>query len=76
MGIEERIINILNELYGSGYLAKPESKIINTSGVDNAEVVMALEEEFGLEISDNDAEKLHTLKDVIDYLTEKIKKEE
>ena len=76
MNVEERVITVLNELYGSGYLYKPETIIINVSGIDNAEVVMALEEEFKIEILDKDAEKLSTLKDVAEYLTEKTKKEE
>jgi acyl carrier protein len=30
--------------------------------------VMALEEEYGMEISDEDAEKIRTVKDVVDYI--------
>jgi acyl carrier protein len=33
---------------------------------------MALEEEFGLEISDEDAEKIQTVQDVVNYITEHV----
>jgi len=34
------------------------------------ELVMALEEEFDIEISDEDAEKIQTVQDAVDYITE------
>jgi acyl carrier protein len=37
------------------------------------ELIMAFEEEFGIEIPDEDAEKIRTVGDVIDYLKEKVK---
>lgn len=55
---------------------KMESKIIEDLGADSldvVELVMALEEKFGVEIPDSEAEKLLTIKDVVDYL-EKIQK--
>ena len=75
MDIKERVIKILTDIYGSDYNVEDETVIINESGIDSAEIVMALEEEFVIEIPDEDAEKLSTLKNVIEYLTEKIKKE-
>ena len=49
---------------------------LNADSLDLVELVMAFEEEFGddtnpLEIPDEDAEKLLTVKDVIDYLKER-----
>ncbi len=49
----------------------PEAKFVDDLGADSldiVEMVMALEEKFGLEISDEDAEKLITIKDVVDYI--------
>ncbi len=49
----------------------PEAKFVDDLGADSldtVELVMALEEEFDLEISDEEAEKLVTVKDVFDYI--------
>ena len=56
---------------------KPESKIIEDLGADSLEtleLVMALEEEFNIEIPDEDAEKMKTIDDVIIYLDKKLEK--
>ncbi len=50
---------------------KPESSFIEDLGADSldiVELVMALEEEFNIEISDEDAEKIRTVKDVVGYI--------
>jgi acyl carrier protein len=49
----------------------PESSFIEDLGADSldiVELVMALEEEFNIEISDEDAEKIRTVKDVVGYI--------
>ncbi|PIZ31466.1 MAG: acyl carrier protein [Alphaproteobacteria bacterium CG_4_10_14_0_8_um_filter_53_9] len=51
-----------------------ESSFVDDLGADSldtVELVMALEEEFGLEISDADAEKITTVAEAIAYVTEK-----
>jgi acyl carrier protein len=51
---------------------KPESSFIDDLGADSldtVELVMALEEEFELEIPDEEAEKIRTVQDVIDYVS-------
>ena len=51
----------------------PEAKFIEDRGADSldiVELVMALEEEFGLEIPDEDADKLKTVGDSLKYLQE------
>ena len=49
----------------------PEAKFIEDLGADSldiVELVMALEEEFGLDIPDEDADKLKTVGDALNYL--------
>ncbi len=51
----------------------PEAKFIDDLGADSldtVELVMALEEEFGIEIPDEDAEKIATVQDAINYIQE------
>ncbi|MBE7438925.1 MAG: acyl carrier protein [Spirochaetales bacterium] len=51
----------------------PEAHFIDDLGADSldtVELVMALEEEFGIEISDEDAEKIQTVGDVEKYINE------
>lgn len=53
---------------------KPEASFIDDLGADSldiVELVMAMEEEFDLEIPDEDAEKLKTVQDVSSYLEKK-----
>ena len=45
---------------------------LNADSVDVAEVIMALEEEFDIEIPDEDAEKNRTVGDVIEYIKDRI----
>lgn len=50
---------------------KLDSKIVEDLGADSLDVVeliMALEEKFDVEIPDSDAEKLLSIKDVVDYI--------
>ncbi|WP_334084489.1 acyl carrier protein [Helicobacter typhlonius] len=41
---------------------------LNADSLDVVELVMALEEKFSIEIPDEDAEKIKTVKDVVDYI--------
>ena len=55
---------------------KPEASFVNDLGADSldtVELVMALEEEFGVEIPDEDAEKIATVQNAIEYITAKAK---
>lgn len=52
----------------------PEAKFIEDLGADSldqVELVMALEDEFGVEVSDEDSEKLTTVGDAIEYIEKK-----
>jgi len=46
---------------------------LGADSLDTLELVMALEEEFGIEIPDEDAEKIITVGDAIKYIQEKLK---
>ncbi len=46
---------------------------LGADSLDTLELVMALEEEFGIEIPDEDAEKIVTVGDAIKYIQEKLK---
>jgi len=55
----------------------PDASFVNDLGADSldqVELVMALEDEFGLEIADEDAQKLDTVGKAIDYVKSKIQK--
>jgi len=70
--IEERVIKMVAEQLGV-----KEDDIQSTSSfvedlgadsLDTVELIMALEEEFDAEIQDDDAEKIATVKDAVDYI--------
>ncbi len=74
--VERRVIEIIVEQLGvSEEEVTPEASFIDDLGADSldlVELIMAMEEEFGLEISDEDAEKIQTVQDVINYITEHV----
>ena len=71
--IFERVRNIIAEQLGidPGEITM-ESSFIDDLGADSldiVELIMALEEEFDIEIPDEDAEKIKTVGDVVEYLS-------
>jgi acyl carrier protein len=72
--VERRVIEIIVEQLGvSEEEATMEASFIDDLGADSldlVELIMAMEEEFSLEISDADAEKILTVQDVVNYVTE------
>lgn len=70
--VNERIIKIVSERLGVDESeVKKEATFKEDLGADSldvVELVMELEDEFDLEISDEDAEKITTVGDVIDYI--------
>ncbi len=71
--IEAKVTEIIKEqLSVNAEDIKPEAKFIEDLGADSldtVELVMALEEEFDLDIADEDAEKLTTVGAAVDYIT-------
>ena len=69
---EDRVKEIIaSELEVDAKQIVPEAKFIEDLGADSldiVELVMALEEEFGLDIPDEDADKLKTVGDAMNYL--------
>jgi len=76
--IEERVTDIVVEQLGlERDKVHPESKFVDDLGADSldtVELVMALEEEFEIEIPDEEAEKITTLREAIAYVEEHAKK--
>ncbi len=72
MNIEDKVKNIIVEqLDVSIAELVPEASFVDDLGADSidlVEVVMALEEEFGKEIPDEEAEKIQTVQDAINYI--------
>ena len=72
--VEQRIKKIVAEQLGVNEAdVKSESSFVDDLGADSldqVELVMALEEHFGVEIPDEDAEKIATVGDAISYIKE------
>lgn len=77
MGVQEKITEIIVEQLGvKPEEVTPEASFVDDLGADSldtVELVMALEEEFGVEIPDEDAEKIQTVGDAIKYVEERAK---
>lgn len=75
MSLQDKVRSIIAEQLGvKPEEVTPQAKFIDDLGADSldtVELVMALEEEFGIEIPDEEAEKLVTVGDAMKYIEEK-----
>ncbi len=74
--IHERVKEIIAEQLGiEASEVVPEASFVDDLGADSldtVELVMALEEEFDIEIPDEDAEKITKVKDAMDYIDQNL----
>lgn len=75
-GISEKVKGVIAEQLGvKSEEVTDQAKFVDDLGADSldtVELVMALEEEYGIEIPDEDAEKLTTVGEAIKYIEEKL----
>jgi acyl carrier protein len=73
MSIEDKIVKVISEKLSVEIdEVVPKAALIDDLGADSldlVELVMSMEEEFDIEIPDEEAEKIITVKDAIDYVT-------
>jgi len=77
MALEQEVIDIIVEQLGvdAADVTYEKSFVedLNADSLDLTELIMTFEERFGFEISEEDAEKLKTVGDVVKYIEEKQK---
>jgi acyl carrier protein len=75
MYIEEKVIElIVEQLDVTREECVPEASFIEDLGADSldlVELIMAMEENFGIEISDEELQKIRTIQDVINFIKKK-----
>lgn len=75
MSVADQVKKIIVDQLGvSEDEVKPEASFIEDLGADSldlTELIMAMEEEFGVEIDDDDAQKIMKVQDAIDYVAAK-----
>ena len=77
MDTKDRVTKIIKkQLYVKESEIKPEASLVDDLGADSldiVEIVMEIEEEFGVEISYNNTENVKTVSDVINYIDDALK---
>ena len=77
MSVEDRVKSIIVEQLGvDAEEVNPEASFVEDLGaesLDTVELIMAFEEEFGVEISDDDAEKIRKVRDAVEYIDKRAK---
>jgi acyl carrier protein len=77
MSVEDRVKSIIVEQLGvdADEVTTDASFVedLGADSLDQVELIMAFEEEFGVEISDDEAEKIRKVKDAVDYIEKRAK---
>jgi len=72
MSVEDRVKSIIVEQLGvDADEVQPDASFVEDLGADSldtVELIMAFEEEFGVEISDDEEEKIRKVKDAVEYI--------
>lgn len=73
--VAERVQKIVSDQLGVKEVTNTSSFVddLGADSLDTVELVMSLEEEFEIEISDENAEKITTVQDAIDFITRALK---
>lgn len=73
MSVEAKVKDIIVDQLGvNAEDVKPEASFVDDLGADSldlTELIMAMEEEFGIEIDDEDAQKILKVQDAYDYIS-------
>lgn len=76
MSVEEKVKKIIVDQLGvSADQVTPDATFVDDLGADSldlTELIMAMEEEFGVEIEDEDAQKMSKVKDTLAYIKSKV----
>jgi len=70
--IKELTIDILGVRHDQVTLTSRFREDLEADSLDIVELIMAMEDEFGAEITDDDAQRIMTVGDVVDYVVKKI----
>jgi len=77
MSVEERVKSIIVEQLGvDAEEVSPDASFVEDLGADSldtVELIMAFEEEFGVEISDQEAEQIRKVRDAVEYIEKRNK---
>jgi acyl carrier protein len=77
MSVEDRVKSIIVEQLGvDAEEVSPDASFVEDLGADSldtVELIMAFEEEFGVEISDDEAEKIRKVRDAVEYIEKRAK---
>ena len=75
MSVAEKVKEIIGDQVGvDAGEVNPEAKFVDDLGADSldlTELIMAMEEEFGVEISDEDAQQIQKVQDAISFIEKK-----
>jgi acyl carrier protein len=74
--VRERVVEVIVDLLGvDPGMVTPRSnyfKDLGADSLDTTELIMRFEDEYSIEISDLEADDIHTVQDTIDYIEEKL----